>query len=67
LHHTPTIQGAATVYDKNTNGRTLRLEPVRTPFDPNTYVAQLGSMKVTAHEQVLVTVAKAGREVTMSS
>jgi hypothetical protein len=52
-------------YNKDTNGRTLRLEPTVTPFDPSTYVAQLKSLKAVGHEQVLVTVRKGGGEVTM--
>lgn len=52
-------------YNKNTNGRTLRLEPTRSPFDPSAYIAQLRSLKATGHEQVLVTVGKAGGQVTM--
>ncbi len=52
-------------YNKDTNGRTLRLEPTATPFDPNSYVAQLKGVKAIAHEQVLVTVGKAGGKVTM--
>jgi hypothetical protein len=52
-------------YNKETNGRTLRMEPVNTPFDPTTYVAQLKSLKAVGHGQVLVTVGKGGGEVTM--
>lgn len=52
-------------YNKATNGRILRLEPVRTPIDWATYIAQLRSLKAIGHEQVLVTVGKAGGQVTM--
>jgi hypothetical protein len=43
----------------------LRLEPTVTPFDPDTYVAQLKSLKAVGHEEVLVSVGKGGGQVTM--
>ena len=52
-------------YNKETHGRILRLEPVRTPFDPDTYVAQLKSLKAVGHEQVLVSVGKGNGHITM--
>lgn len=52
-------------YNKDTNGRTLRMEPVNTPFDPSAYVADLKSVKAVGHEQVMVTVGKGGGQVTM--
>jgi hypothetical protein len=52
-------------YNKETNGRTLRLERVNTSFDPTTYVAELKSLKAVGHEQVLVTVGRGGGQVTM--
>ena len=50
-------------YNPETIGRTLRLEPVVTPFDPSTYVAQLVSVVCTGHETVLVKIGKGNGQV----
>jgi hypothetical protein len=52
-------------YNKDTNGRVLRLEPTRTPFDPDSYIAQLKALRLFGPEQVQVTVGKAGGQITM--
>ena len=51
-------------YNPETIGRTLRLEPVVTPFNPTTYVAELKSVEATGHETVLVKIGKGGGQVT---
>ena len=51
-------------YNPDTNGRTLRLEPVVTPFNPATYVAELKSVEATGHETVLAKILKGGGQVT---
>ena len=51
-------------YNPDTNGRTLRLEVTATPFQTADYVAELKSVEVTGHEQVLAKIGKGGGQVT---
>ena len=51
-------------YNPETNGRTLRLEPVVTPFVPADYIAELKKLTLVGHEQVQVQVGKGGGQVT---
>ena len=51
-------------YNPDTVGRTLRLEPSGTPFNPATYVAELKGIEVTGPAQVQVKIGKGGGQVT---